>query len=180
MNNEDIGKAAVKTKRKRSQTSRGEGRSISLDAIRHEHIGRLLLIGSRIFERIAIAELRRMGFADLRLVHLALIRSLPVEGMRTTEIGELAGMTKQAVGQLAIELEKAGYVLRLPDPTDGRAKLVKFAERGQTLVTAIPHVLMHSESKLEEMIGSSEFLVLRRGLKKLAKLRNAEDDEIPK
>lgn len=147
---------------------RGSGRRSSIEVLRQEHIGRLLLLGSRVFEGLAIAELRRLGFADLRLPHLALIRMLPVEGMRTTEIGELAGMTKQAVGQLAMELEKSGYVVRLPDPTDGRAKIVRFAARGQTLIAGLPQVLMNAEAQIEEMIGSAEFLVLRRALKTLA------------
>lgn len=149
---------------------RGGRATRAMEAARSDHIGRLLLLGSRLFERIAIAELRRLGFSDLRLVHLALIRSLPTEGLRTTEIGEMAGMTKQAVGQLAMELEKAGYVQRLPDPTDGRAKLVKFADRGQALLSAIPQVLLHSERTIESMIGPPDFLVLRRCLKKLATL----------
>lgn len=160
---------AAKTRR------RAPARSSGIEALRHEHIGRLLLIGSRIFERIAIAELRGQGFSDLRLPHLALIRMLPVEGLRTTEIGELAGMTKQAVGQLAIELERAGYVVRLPDPSDGRAKIVRFAARGQALVAALPQVLMNAEAQIAALIGSDEFMVLRRGLKTLAMHAAAAD-----
>ena len=67
---------------------------------RHDHIGKLLLLGSRVFEHFALEEWRALGVVDLRLAHLALIRALPAEGRRTTEIAELAGMTKQAVGQL--------------------------------------------------------------------------------
>jgi DNA-binding MarR family transcriptional regulator len=134
-----------------------------------EHVGRLLSNGHRVFERIASGKFRDMGFSDLRLTHLALIRNLPVEGRRTTEIAELSDMTKQAVGQLAIELEGAGYVVRLPDPSDGRAKLVKYTKRGHELVARIPHILLETEAEIEALIGKAEFQALRHSLKKLAK-----------
>ncbi|ABQ70464.1 transcriptional regulator, MarR family [Rhizorhabdus wittichii RW1] len=153
-----------------------EVRGASLENLRQEHIGRLFLLGSRVFERLALAELRANGFDDLRLVHLALIRALPVEGLRTTEIGEIAGMTKQAVGQLAIELEKAGYVVRLPDPTDGRAKLVRYAARGQSLVAVIPQVLLRAEARIEQMVGGEDFIVMRRALRRLLALSGEAQD----
>ncbi len=134
-----------------------------------EHVGRLLSNGHRVFERIASGKFRDMGFSDLRLTHLPLIRNLPVEGRRTTEIAELSDMTKQAVGQLAIELEGAGYVLRLPDPSDGRAKLVKYTKRGHEVVARIPQILLETEAEIEALIGKAEFRALRRSLKKLAK-----------
>lgn len=139
----------------------------SLESLRQEHIGKLLLLSSRIFERQAIAELRRLGFEDLRLTHLALIRATPLEGARTTEIAEFAGMTKQAVGQLAMELEAAGYIVRMPDPTDGRAKLVRFANRGQQLLAALPQVLLSAESHIGVLIGDADFITLRRILRRL-------------
>ena len=147
----------------------------NLEKVRHENIGRLFLLGSRVFERMLLSEWRELGFRDLRLVHLALVRSLPVEGLRTTEIAENAGMTKQAVGQLAMELEKLGYVVRLPDPTDGRAKLVRYAPRGLEMAALIPQVLLRAEARIESAVGQSDFITLRRALKRLIAKSKQED-----
>jgi DNA-binding MarR family transcriptional regulator len=144
-----------------------------LRTVRYENIGRLFLMGSRLFERYALAEWRNLGFNDLRLVHLPLIRDLPAEGIRTTEIAEIMRMTKQAVGQLTMELEELGYVVRLPDPTDGRAKLVRYAPRGKELVAIIPQVIMRAEAKIKAAVGAEDFLTLRRALKRLSTI--AED-----
>jgi DNA-binding MarR family transcriptional regulator len=137
-------------------------------ALRNENVGRLFFIGASIFERLTLEHLRELGFEDLRPVHCAFLRALPLEGMRTTEIARVAGMTKQAIGQLAIELERLGYVQRLPDPTDGRAKIVKFASRGEAFIATFPQVFWRAEAKIEKMVGASEFLVMRRALKMLA------------
>jgi DNA-binding MarR family transcriptional regulator len=141
-----------------------------------EHLGRLLSNGHRVFERIAVGMMRDIGFPELRLTHMALIRNLPLEGRRTTEIADLSNMTKQAVGQLAIELEDAGYVVRFPDPSDGRAKLVKYTKHGLELVAAIPRVLMDTEREIETLIGKAEFQALQRSLKKLAERTQAWRD----
>jgi DNA-binding MarR family transcriptional regulator len=151
---------------KKSKTGQFRGPR-NFQNLRQEHVGRLFLLASRIFERAALEEWRQLGFDDLRLVHLALIRDLPVEGMRTTDIADSTGMTKQAVGQLAMELEELGYLLRLPDPTDGRAKLVCYAPRGQELVAIIPQVIMRAEAKIKSVVGTDDFIILRRALKQL-------------
>jgi hypothetical protein len=41
-----------------------------------------------------------------------------------------AEITKQSAGFLVDQLESGGYVDRVPDPADGRARLVRVAERG--------------------------------------------------
>ena len=52
------------------------------------------------------------------------------EGSRLTELAERARMTKQSVGEVATDLEQRGYVERVPDPADGRAKIIRLTERG--------------------------------------------------
>ena len=169
-----------RTKRSRVKKNRtGLSRdSRNLQHFRQENIGRLFLLASRIFERAALEEWRRLGYDDLRLVHLALIRDLPAEGMRTTDIADSTRMTKQAVGQLAMELEKMGYVVRLPDPTDGRAKLVRYAPRGQKLVAIIPQVLMRAEEKIKSLVGRDDFLILKRALKQLLAQADVTDSHL--
>ncbi len=40
-------------------------------------------------------------------------------------------MSPQAMGELVDELEQLGYVVRRPDPTDRRAKLIILTKKGQ-------------------------------------------------
>lgn len=46
------------------------------------------------------------------------------------ELAEEARMTKQSMGELVAYLERRGYVERLPDPRDGRARIVVWREVG--------------------------------------------------
>jgi len=52
------------------------------------------------------------------------------EGMRLTELAAGAGTTKQSMGELVDQMEASGYVERIRDTTDGRARLVRLTPRG--------------------------------------------------
>jgi DNA-binding MarR family transcriptional regulator len=76
------------------------------------------------------ARLREAGYSELRPTHACVFGTIRPEGNRLTELAERADMTKQAVGEVVSELEAIGYVERVPDPSDGRAKIIKLTERG--------------------------------------------------
>jgi DNA-binding MarR family transcriptional regulator len=50
--------------------------------------------------------------------------------MRLTRLAELAGITKQSAGEIVDDLVQSGYVARVPDPADKRAKLICLTEKG--------------------------------------------------
>ena len=51
-------------------------------------------------------------------------------GLRLTELAERTHTSKQALLYTINQLEAAGYVERVPDPTDGRAKIIRLTQRG--------------------------------------------------
>ena len=79
-----------------------------------------------VFERL------RAEYPDLHAAHLIIFQVIdhPPAGSRLTELAERAQTTKQAMGQLVDVLEQSGYVERIPDPTDRRAKQIRLTDRG--------------------------------------------------
>ena len=72
------------------------------------------------------ARLDDEGFGNLREAHGCVFGFIDLEhGSRLTELAERSGITKQAVGEAVAELERLGYVERVPDPSDGRAKIIR-------------------------------------------------------
>ena len=90
---------------------------------------------------------------QIRASHTALMPHLDLEGTRLTTLAERLGVSKQAVGQLVSELEEMGVIKREPDPTDGRAKLVCFTERGLTGLFDGLELLQDLEQELVERVG---------------------------
>jgi len=93
-----------------------------------------------------VAQQLRPEFPDLRPAHLIVFQLLdhPPAGTRLTDLAERAQMTPQSMGELIDTMESRGYVERLPDPADRRAKLICYTtlgwaahERGAESVAAI-------------------------------------------
>src|SRR5438876_325569 len=87
--------------------------------------GTLLLHAFQGFERQLFDGYRARGEVGLRPKHGAVIANIDAAGTRPSVLAARAGMTRPAMGELIDELETAGYVRRVPDPVDRRAKLIK-------------------------------------------------------
>ncbi|MFN0281740.1 MAG: MarR family winged helix-turn-helix transcriptional regulator [Kineosporiaceae bacterium] len=77
-----------------------------------------------------LADLAAAGFDDITIAQARIVARISSKGTRITDLAEQARVTKQTVTFTVDQLERAGYVRRVPDPTDARARLVVFAERG--------------------------------------------------
>ena len=62
-------------------------------------------------------------------------------------------MTKQAMAELVLHLELHGYVSRVPDPDDGRAKLVLPTERGRDVFRLARGLVPDIEDRVARTIG---------------------------
>lgn len=74
-------------------------------------------------------ELVRRGHADVRPALLAVAAHIASGGSRITELAARTQLTKATVVRTVDELERLGYIERVPDPEDGRAKLVRMTPR---------------------------------------------------
>jgi len=103
-----------------------------LERRKKDSVGQLLFRSARLFNEMALARVReRLGGPKVRASHTSLFPFVDLEGTRLTELAARMGVSKQAAGQLVGELEDMGVLERVPDPADGRAKLVRFSARGR-------------------------------------------------
>lgn len=131
---------------------------------RQDNIGRLLLLAYRRFERIAAQELAARGYSDLRLPHFQVLPHMDAQGARMIDIAEKMNLTRQAIGQIASELEDKGYLLRIPDPEDGRAKNLALTGKGQELLAILPDVVIAAEKQIADLIGEDLIAQLKSSL----------------
>jgi len=81
-------------------------------------------------------------------------------------------ITKQTAGFLVDQLERAGYVRRVPDPRDARARLVQIAERGRAAVEVARQTEAKVEAEWTAYLGEQATTQLRHAL---ARLRDITD-----
>ena len=125
-----------------------------------ENIGRLLLRAQRDFDAALNARLRERGYPDVRLAHSALFAHIDPEGTRSSELAERAGMTKQGMGQLVADLEKKGYIERVKDPEDGRARVVRLTKKGWRHVRDAREIIGEIEEAYARRLGDGRLETL--------------------
>jgi DNA-binding MarR family transcriptional regulator len=118
---------------------------------------------TELYERV-----EECGFGDIRPGHGCVFSNIDPDGSRLTEIAERARMTKQSVGEVASDLERRGYVERVPDPIDGRAKIIRLTERGREAQAVGRRLLAGLESDWSERFGEERVAALREALEVIA------------
>ena len=104
------------------------------------------------------------GFPDVRPAHNAVFQYLDATGTTVSTLAERAEMTKQAMAELVSHLEERGYVDRVPDPADRRAKLVRPTAKGRRVYAVVREMVPEMEQRLVELIGATRMRQLRRDL----------------
>ena len=131
------------------------------------NLGVLLFVPYRAMEQRVFSEMARAGYGDMTPAQARVFQRVADDGSRLTDLAEQAQVTKQTAGFLVDQLERSGYVERVPDPRDGRARLVRVASRGRQAVRASARVVAAVESEWAEQLGAEDVATLRRLLTRL-------------
>jgi DNA-binding MarR family transcriptional regulator len=144
-------------------------------------LARLLLGATRAFEREMIARLANAGLDMLAPRHLPVLRALnPATGTRASEIARDAGVTRQAIAQVVAELEQVGIVEQHPDPTDARAKIVRYTPFGLRGYKRALAVFTELEREQVTRLGPNRLAALKRDLRSLSNITSRLGEERPR
>jgi DNA-binding MarR family transcriptional regulator len=114
-----------------------------------------------------LARIHAAGHKDVTTAMIALFRFAGVDGRRPSEIATTARLSKQATNDMLRELERLGYIKRYPDPTDGRARIIKLTTRGRTLDTAVWTAGKEVEQSWRQRFGDKNWATFNAVLDKL-------------
>lgn len=134
------------------------------------NLGLLLFIPYRSLEDRVFAALAAAGFDDITSAQARVFQRIGPRGSRLTELAQAAQMTKQAAGFLVGQLERAGYVERVADPSDGRARLIRITPRGTQTIQISAAVIADIEAEWTEHVGRENIDQLRQTLSALRQI----------
>ena len=107
------------------------------------------------------------GYDDLNAAHVGLWRYPGLDGLRPSQLADRRGITKQSVNDLLGHLEQHGYLLRVPDSADGRARVIRLTSKGQQLEQAIYASAGAAQLRIAEILGPRHFAQLHSFLELL-------------
>nr|WP_097182737.1 MarR family transcriptional regulator [Blastococcus haudaquaticus] len=134
------------------------------------NVGLLMFLPYRAMETRVFEGLAAAGFDDFTPAQARVFQRIASDGSRLTDLAAQAGITKQSAGFLVDQLERAGYVERVPDPQDGRARLVRVAERGRRSVEASRRIVAEVEAEWTAHLGVGRMAELRSVLTDLREI----------
>ncbi|MDI5973490.1 MarR family winged helix-turn-helix transcriptional regulator [Streptomyces sp. SL13] len=148
----------------------GNGVESGVDDEQRVNLGVLLFVPYRYTEDRMFRALQEAGFDDWTLAQCRVFQRVAPEGSRLTDLADQAQMTKQSAGVIVDQLERLGYVRRVPDPSDGRARLIVIEERGRRAVVVAAAALDEILAEWKAYLGTRNFTLLHQILDQLREI----------
>lgn len=134
------------------------------------HVAVLMFIANRSVENRVLDAIRRAGFDEITLAQARIMARIGPEGTRISDLAEQAQVAKQTATHLVDQLERAGYVERTVDPTDGRGRLVRISERAAAALPIARAEEAAITAEWTEHIGAKRMRQLRETLTMLREI----------
>lgn len=135
--------------------------------LEHE-LGRLLMLVMQDFHQRLGADLQQRGIEGIparqRAVFLHLERFGP---SRSVDLAGAAGIRPQSMMATINELEQSKMVVRRPDPSDSRAKLIFFTSRGKRFIEQLTRSTASVWEQYAQLTGQQQLTETFNGLKAL-------------
>lgn len=121
----------------------------------------------------------RRGYTEIAPSHNAVFAVLPPEGSRAADMATRAGITRQSMGEVIRDMTRLGLVETVPDPADGRAKIVTFTAYGREIASAGFQHILALEERCRREFGAEDWETTRRVLARLRDLLSSGLTEDP-
>jgi DNA-binding MarR family transcriptional regulator len=135
----------------------------NLPVVRGLHIAGLLGLALKRL-RLEILDDSETRFPGLRVSHYRLLELIPDSGARITDLAEIAGMTKQGLGQHVDYLQERGYAESERLPEDRRVRLVRRTAKGDEAVAFSQAAIGRIEKQWRDRLGPERYELFREAL----------------
>ena len=134
-----------------------------------QNTGLLLFYPYRAMEARVLARVRAAGF-EVTTAQGRIFARIGPSGTRLSDLAAQAQVTKATAGFLVDQLERSGLVTRVPDPDDGRARLVTITDKGQNAVRLAAEEVVAVEAEWTAHLGTRRMRQLREALTQLREI----------
>jgi DNA-binding MarR family transcriptional regulator len=148
---------------------------MSSDPSSEADFGLLFALAFRCYVSHLHEQLEARGFTPVRSAFGPVLRSLRGRRVTLSALARDLGITKQAVARVVDDMRAAGLVEQLPDPSDGRSRLLALTSRGDAMVDAAIEIGTSYEASLAAHPGAPA-VALRAGLEHVVALAGGGAD----
>jgi DNA-binding MarR family transcriptional regulator len=136
-----------------------------------ENVGYQLAKASQRWNELLYEGFLARGFGEVRPAYGSVLLPLfEEEGLRMGEIARRARLSKQTMTTLVRLTERAGLVLRVRDPQDGRATRVWLTARGHAFQPVAEDVLSGLDRRVRSCVPAGDLAIAQQVLKGVMEL----------
>lgn len=125
-----------------------------------DHVGIRLWTAYEAWKDDFVAAMNEAGHLWFTPSRAALLGFVPRKGLRQSDLIARMGISKQAVQQLVDGLEEEGVLERIPDPSDGRGRIVRHTEKGRAALADADRIKGEIEARWRDRMGAENFRLL--------------------
>jgi DNA-binding MarR family transcriptional regulator len=107
------------------------------------------------------------GLDGIRPAQAVALVPLAAGGLHASDLADRLNVSRQAVAQAIAGLERHGYVTRVADPVDARARIIELAPRGRQALRVMRSNAIALEKRWEQLLGPKRLGELRETLQVL-------------
>src|ERR1700757_3544950 len=107
------------------------------------------------------------GLDGIRPAQAVALVPLAAGGLHASDLADRLRVSRQAVAQAIAPLERHGYVSRVPDPADARARIIELTPRGRQALRVMRSNALDLEKRWETLLGRQRLGELRETLEVL-------------
>jgi DNA-binding MarR family transcriptional regulator len=107
------------------------------------------------------------GLDGIRPAQAVALVPLAAGGLHASDLADRLNVSRQAVAQAIAGLERHGYVTRVGDPVDARARIIELTPRGRQALRVMRSNALALEKRWEQALGSKRLCELRESLQML-------------
>lgn len=104
------------------------------------------------------------GLDGIRPAQAVALVPLAIGGLHASDLADRLRVSRQAVAQAVSALERHGYVTRLPDPVDARARIIELTPRGQQALRVMRSNAIDLERRWQQVLGKQRLGEFRETL----------------
>ena len=104
------------------------------------------------------------GLDGIRPAQAVALVPLAVGGLHASDLADRLRVSRQAVAQAVAALERHGYVTRVPDPVDARARVIELTPRGRQALRVMRSNALDLEKRWQQVLGGQRLAEFRETL----------------
>ena len=133
----------------------------------HKPLIALVERANRALQTDLVRQAHARGHTEVKMTHNSVFATLHTGPGRAADMAARAGITRQSMGEVIRDMVALDLLEMLPDPNDGRAKVVSYSEHGLVVAGDGFSYLADLEDLFAEEFGEHEYAVVRDLLARL-------------